>query len=257
MNLEHPPRLDLQLDVALGFTPARKRCDIVALVDADTDRRAVQFVNGSCILSRIVRSLVADSDPEPFPLQESIADEEKPVALHTPFRCFKPTAMNESQEASRTESLSQSVATSTEMQLLNGEIVYLRQRLQMEILANQELEQVLFFVWDLLFFLLFVCLSHDVEKVTLCYPRCLYLSNQMVESTLELFSHFSPAGSGSLNQSSALEAYDSIKRSLQVTTLLVVMTFFVRLNYSRMTCVQDRIFARQQKISALYKTQMV
>ena len=41
------------------------------------------------------------------------------------------------------ESLSQSGASSTEMQLLNGEIVYLRQRLQMEVLANQELEQVI------------------------------------------------------------------------------------------------------------------
>ncbi len=28
------------------------------------------------------------------------------------------------------------------MQLLNGEIVHLRQRLQMEVLANQELEEV-------------------------------------------------------------------------------------------------------------------
>jgi hypothetical protein len=29
------------------------------------------------------------------------------------------------------------------MQLLNGEIVHLRQRLQMEVLANQELEEVM------------------------------------------------------------------------------------------------------------------
>lgn len=36
MNLEHP-RLDLQLEAALGFTPAKKRCNIFVLIDADTD----------------------------------------------------------------------------------------------------------------------------------------------------------------------------------------------------------------------------
>lgn len=102
-------------------------------------------------MSRNVRSLVADSDSQPFPLQASIADDEKHVALHAPFSCFKTSVMNESQEEPRIESLNQSVATSTELQLLSGEIVYLRQRLQMETLANQELEQVLFFVWDFLF----------------------------------------------------------------------------------------------------------
>jgi hypothetical protein len=77
------------------------------------------------------------------PAQTTFADGEKYLASDTPFRHFKTTTLNESQGGPRMESLSQSGASSTEMQLLNGEIVYLRQRLQMEMLANQELEQVI------------------------------------------------------------------------------------------------------------------
>jgi hypothetical protein len=39
----------------------------------------------------------------------------------------------------------------------------------------------------------------------------------MIEFTLELLSRLSPDGSDSLNRSSALEAYDCIKRTLQVS----------------------------------------
>jgi hypothetical protein len=38
----------------------------------------------------------------------------------------------------------------------------------------------------------------------------------MIEFTLELLSQLSPAGSDDLNRSSALEAHDCIKRTLQV-----------------------------------------
>ena len=77
------------------------------------------------------------------PSQATFADGENYLASDTPFRPFKTTALNKTQGGPRMESLSQSGASSTEMQLLNGEIVYLRQRLQMEVLANQELEQVI------------------------------------------------------------------------------------------------------------------
>jgi hypothetical protein len=43
----------------------------------------------------------------------------------------------------KAECLSQSGTTATELQLLSGEVVHLRQRLQMEVLANQELEEVI------------------------------------------------------------------------------------------------------------------
>jgi hypothetical protein len=43
----------------------------------------------------------------------------------------------------KAERLSQSGTTATELQLLSGEVVHLRQRLQMEVLANQELEEVI------------------------------------------------------------------------------------------------------------------
>jgi hypothetical protein len=90
----------------------------------------------------IFRSLVADSGSSHSPRQGLVADDEKRAAFNTPLRSFKAAAMHESHGRPRTESLSQSGAAATEVQLLNGEIVYLRQRLQMEVLANQELEQV-------------------------------------------------------------------------------------------------------------------
>jgi hypothetical protein len=62
---------------------------------------------------------------------------------HTPFRRFQSGLLNESQVLARSDPLNHSASTSTEVQLLNGEIVHLRQRLQMEVLANQELEEVM------------------------------------------------------------------------------------------------------------------
>jgi hypothetical protein len=43
-----------------------------------------------------------------------------------------------------------------------------------------------------------------------------FLSPQMIESTLELMSQIVPSRTDALNRSSALEAYDCVKRTLQV-----------------------------------------
>ena len=55
-------------------------------------------------------------------------------------------------------------------------------------------------------------LSRHIESMRSAHG----LSQQIVESALELLQQFNPADSAPLNRSSVLEAYECVKRTLQV-----------------------------------------
>jgi hypothetical protein len=144
---------------------------------------------------------------------QAIIGDEKSFEPRTPIHHLNTNAANEFQGSKTSEHLKLSGSTSTEMQLLNGEIAHLRQRLQMEVLANQELEEVIVQLHS--------CSARVACKLLLLdYSHCsvhdVSVPPQMIESTLELLLHFGPTKMDALDSSSASQAYESVKRTLEV-----------------------------------------
>jgi hypothetical protein len=98
--------------------------------------------------SRATLSVIASDSSATSHTFQSIALVENSFTLRAPLlppnasNATHTNVANEFHGGATRDHLLQSGGTLTEMQLLNGEIVHLRQRLQMEVLANQELEEV-------------------------------------------------------------------------------------------------------------------
>jgi hypothetical protein len=167
-----------------------------------------------------IPSVVASNSSHMF---QAIVADENSFVHRTPFHKLNTSAANEFQGSMSSDHLKQSGGSLTEMQLLSGEIAHLRQRLQMEVLANQELEEVI------------VQLHYCFARVTvkLLLPDDSHCSHhfrvehvpQMIESTLELLLQLGPTRTDALNRSSASEAYDSVKRTLEVRVLFNNLTY--------------------------------
>jgi hypothetical protein len=90
-----------------------------------------------------VPSVIAPVSPPSSHAFQTISVGQNSVAPRSLPHQPQSSALNESVGGLTGDVLKRSGGSSTEMLLLNSEIVHLRQRLQMEVLSNQELEEVM------------------------------------------------------------------------------------------------------------------